>query len=184
MILISLIEGAVAFIFLKRRKWNLLFFSLVISVAFSSAPIAWLMDALNKNYTTKIFAQKLAPMLQKGDKVFVFEQPGAFYDFAFYLPHPVKVVGLSGELEYDRGDVDESDAWVNYHTFDELLAGNERVFCLLRRSDYQEYILANPIFKANTVLIAENEKKVLVGTTAVRVGASLERERAHVMITP
>lgn len=168
MLLIFVLATSVSYVCVNRRKWSTLFIVLAIAMGCASTAMSLVLETYNSNHTTKYFAEKLKPLLKPHDRVFLFEQPGAFYDFAFYLPHPVQVVGLSGELELNRGDIDESENWTDYRTFDKLLASDKRIFCLMRKSDYQEYILGNPIFKANTVPVAFNEKKVLVATVAAK----------------
>ena len=162
--IILVAEGVVAIYFLNRQKWSFLFYSLGFCVILVSTPVTWTMEALNPDYTNQHFAEALKPLLRSGNKVFIYDQPGAFYDFQFYLDYPVKLVGLEGELKLSKDDAEAKEASIKHEDFYNLLSKNERVYCLMRKSDYNEM---KPELKNRVRIIRADKRKVLIATATV-----------------
>ncbi len=161
-LVLLVIESAVLIICILRSQRKALFYSLIAFLSLTSILIPFLMEPVNKNYTTKHFAQVLKPKLTSGDKVFIYGQPGSFYDFAFYLNRPVKLVGLEGELEFNMEDYKLGEEDVRRAVFmpDEWkrLIMREKVYCLMRKSDYLELEAS---LKARLEILIEDGRKVL-----------------------
>ncbi len=148
----------------SRRKF--LFYAAIIFLSVVSILVIFVMESLNSNYTTKHFAQGLKPGLTDGDKVFIYGQPSGLYDFAFYLNRPVKLVGLEGELEFNRADyrlgkgeirqaVIMPDEW-------KQLVKKEKIYCLMRRSDYHEL---EDAVRLHLNVLMQDDRKVLLEST-------------------
>ena len=135
------------------------FYAMISVLAVISLAVCLAMEKMNVNYTTKPFAQFLKPKLEKNDAVFIYDHPGAFYDFGFYLDFPVKLVGLEGELELFRKDKDASHVSVTKEEFAKKLRGHARIFCLMRKSDYDGL---DTSVRRNLSLINQDNRKVLV----------------------
>ena len=120
----------------KRRGRHHLFYLLILTVSLLSVPFSFAMEKVNVDYTSKYFAEYLKPKLKPGDKVFIYDHPGAFYDFGFYLGHPATLVGLEGELEFSRKSPENQKAVVTHDQFKKMLADKEKLYCLARKSDF------------------------------------------------
>jgi hypothetical protein len=119
------------------------------------------MERMNEDYTTRHFALSLKEKLKPQDRVFIYDHPGAFYDFGFYLDKPVTLVGLEGELELSRNNPKNSRAIITHDQFMEMLKGKEKIYCLARKSDFLG--MDNPL-RQNLKVILEDRRKVLFST--------------------
>ena len=135
------------------------FASVVVALCVVCLSISFAMEKVNPDYTTKPFAEFLKPELEKNDTVFIYDHPGALYDFRYYLNFPVKLVGLEGELELFRSDLNAKEVSVTKEAFEVILKSGKRVFCLMRKSDYEGLDAA---VRARLSLIKEDNRKVLV----------------------
>ena len=151
--LLSLIAGSV------WKRWRgMLFLPWLALLASASLALPFVMEKVNARYTTKDFAVELRPWLKPEDEVFIFDHPGPFYDFPFYLKRPVKLVGLVGELEYSRGDVKAREVSVSREDFYSRLGGPQRFYVLMRRSDFSEM---DPAYRGKLHVLKEDGRKVL-----------------------
>lgn len=117
----------------------------IVTLTAAGFAVPYVMRTANAPYTTRQYADALRPMLRAGDAVYIFDDPGAFYDFRFYLAHPVRLVGLEGELELSRSRTPEGGAWVSREAFMRMLRERAPLYALMRKSDYLdlgEYIRA------------------------------------------
>ncbi len=146
-----------------------LFYALITAMVLISIPVAYLMEKFNRDYTTKPFAQTLRPLLKADDLVFIYDHPGPFYDFRFYLDHPVKLVGLEGEFKYSDEkinaqlvqDQEEKESWVTREEFYEMMKQGKKLYCLIRKSDFSEM---DPEIKKLTLILNQDERKILFQT--------------------
>ncbi len=152
---------------LRQNRRDKLFYALVVLMALISLIFPRVMEAMNTNYSTKKFAQSLNTVLRGSDEVYVYDQPGAFYDFPFYLNHPVKLVGLEGELEFSRADERAAIVSVSRDQFNAMLADQKMFYCLIRRSDF---IDIGADIRDKLTIVSEDKRKVLF-----RSGAPAER---------
>lgn len=136
-----------------------LFYGVTALLCVISVGICFTMEKVNANYTTKPFAEFLKSKLQADDRVFIYDHPGAFYDFRFYLDFPVKLVGLEGELELFRANPRASEVSITKEAFDRIVKTQPRIFCLMRKSDYEGL---DPGVRGNLSLVKEDARKVLV----------------------
>jgi 4-amino-4-deoxy-L-arabinose transferase-like glycosyltransferase len=157
-------EGVAALWFLKRHETKKLFYSLVIFAAAVSTLAVFAFEKINADYSTRAFAGALKAHLAKEDAVFIYDQPGAFYDFAFYLDHPVKLVGLEGELELSRGDEAARAVSVSKEAFYQLLT-EKKIYCLMRKSDY---LGLDSSLRERLRVLMEDNRKTLVQSLPVR----------------
>jgi len=123
---------------IRRGRRERFFYSLGATMGLVSLLFAFPMETMNSQYSTKAFALKLKSKVSARDEIFIYDSPGPFYDFAFYLNRNVKLVGLEGELEYSRHDAAAEKASVSREAFLDLLRGDQRLYCLIRRSDYRD----------------------------------------------
>ena len=130
-------------------------------VALISVPFSFAMEAFNTDYTNKHFAKDLKPSLQPGDRVFIYDHPGAFYDFGFYLNYPVTLVGLEGELELSRKNINNTKTVVTHDQFRKMLEERKKLYCLARRSDFLD---VDPEIRKNLTILKEDRRKVLFST--------------------
>ncbi len=143
---------------LRQKRRAKLMYSLIAVWALISMIFPGVMEAMNPNYSTKAFAKELSPKIRLSEDIYVYDQPGAFYDFGFYLDHPVKLVGLEGEMEFSRMDKKASSVSVTRDRFQEMLAGNEKFYCLIRKSDF---IDLPPDIQSRLRILREDKRKVL-----------------------
>ena len=148
---------------LKRGQANRFFLSWVCLMAVISLVIPRIMETMNPNYTSKDFAEKLSPQLKADEEVFVFDHPGPFYDFAFYLKHPVKLVGLEGELAHFRQDEKAAHISVSREEFFSRIRDKKPLVAVMRRSDYIEMDTA---LRAGVHILYQNQRKVLIRSEA------------------
>ena len=154
--------GVAALRALRRRNITHLFHALIFTMALFSVIFTFAMEKMNGDYTNKHFALSLKPKLRPGDRVFIYDHPGALYDFGFYLNAPVTLVGLAGELELSpRHDPENRNVSVTKERFKEMLEKKERIYCLARKSDFLEM---EPNLRKNLVVIQEDRRKVLFST--------------------
>ncbi len=159
---VALFAGGIAALrALKQRSAVRLFYSLVFMMVFLSVAFIFAMEKINRDYSNKPFAFTLKSKLKNGDRVFIYDHPGALYDFAFYLNYPVTPVGLEGEFESSRNDPENYKAIISHEDFVNLLKRSEKVYCLARRSDFLE-LQAN--LKKNFTIMQEDRRKVLFST--------------------
>ena len=166
----SVLVGCVlGFRALRLKRADRLFYAMIFMMALVSFPTASAMSELNKDYTTKPFAQTLRARLKADDLVFIYDHPGPFYDFRFYLGHPVKLVGLEGEFKYSDKktdaqlvrDQDERESWVTREEFYEMLKQGKKLYCLIRKSDFLEM---DPTIRQQALILAQDERKILFQT--------------------
>ncbi len=153
-----------AMLFLSRRQWQRLFITITLCLGLVSLPVSSMMRGMNRDYTTCHFAQVLKPLLGPDDKVYIYEHPGAFYDFAFYLDRPVKLVGLGGELEISKTDEKAREHSLDFEEFFEQVRSNISLYCLMRRSDFDG--LPQDVRSALHAL-HEDHRKVLTSTVSI-----------------
>ncbi|HTL71125.1 MAG TPA: glycosyltransferase family 39 protein [Candidatus Eisenbacteria bacterium] len=153
-------EFAVLLFLVRRGTRKAVFFSIIGFLSAASVLVAFAMESENEKYTTKHFAEILRPKLDRGQEVYLHGQPGAFYDFAFYLDRPVKLIGLDGELVFNEGEEETKTAVVTPKEWESLLA-DRQIFTLMRRSDYTAL---DPAVRNLTTVLAEDERKVLVSS--------------------
>ncbi len=154
---------------LRLKRADRLFYAMVLMMILASFPTASVMNQLNKYYTTKPFAQVLRSRLEADDLVFIYDHPGAFYDFGFYLEHPVKLVGLEGEFRYSNRKIDTrmaqaqewKESWVTREAFYEMLKQGKKLYCLIRKSDFSQM---DPELRKQTLVLSQDERKILFQT--------------------
>lgn len=121
-----------------------------------AVPLA--LERFNEDYTTRHLARALVGRLGPSDQVFLYDHPGPFYDFGFYLGRPVRTVGLEGELDITRGDFEAGDASIGRQEFWRLFDGPSAVYALIRRSDFDQL---DPSVRARAVVVASDRRKIL-----------------------
>ena len=146
---------------LKKDSILQIFYSLIVMMALCSVSFFDAMKAINVDYSTKYFAQALKPRLLEKDPVYIYGHPGAFYDFRFYLGHPVKVVGIEGEMEDLTIDERAKNVFVSKEEFNRLLGDYGKFYCLIRKSDFLELA---PRLRERLIVIKEDRRKVLFQT--------------------
>ena len=130
-------------------------------VALLSLLLSFVIEKANGDYTNKHFALSLKPKLKPQDKVFIYDHPGALYDFGFYLEHAVTLVGLEGELEFSRNDPKNEKASVTHDQFKKMLENGEKLICLARKSDFLDMDIE---LRKKPVVLQEDRRKVLFST--------------------
>lgn len=143
---------------IRRGQPQRLFYSLVAVMALVSIVFTFPMETMNPRYSTKIFADELKPRLEERDDVFIFDHPGPFYDFAFYLGRPVKVVGLAGEFEGSEEEHEARTFSVTREEFSRYLEEGRRLYCLIRKSDFQDLA---PGVREGLRILKQDSRKVL-----------------------
>jgi len=141
----------------RRGSPKRLFYALTVSMAGISLLFAPLIKDMNGAYTTKPFAEYLKKRLVPSDEVYVYDYPGPFYDFAFYLERNVKMVGLAGEFEHFK-DKEAFEATVRREEFLDWLRQKKALYCLIRRSDFQEM---DPALRDNLKILRQDNRKIL-----------------------
>ena len=142
---------------LKRGSTKRLFYTLVFSMAAISILFTPLIEHMNDAYTTKPFAEHIKKNLTPSDEVFVYDYPGPFYDFAFYLERDVRMVGLEGEFKHFKNRETES-ASVSKEQFFNWLRNKKSLYCLIRKSDFQEL---DPVLRDGLLILRQDRRKVL-----------------------
>ena len=156
---VVLVGAVVAARSIRRGQAKKLFYSVAALMGVVSLVFALPMETMNPWYSTKAFADELKHRLMERDEVFIFDHPGPFYDFAFYLGRPVKVVGLEGEFEGQTGDEHEiRNASVSREQFDRYLREGRPVYCLIRKSDFEAF---DPVLRAGVQVLKQDSRKVL-----------------------
>ncbi len=143
---------------IKRQSKEGFFYALIVMMCLVSVAFFSAMEKININYTTKHFAQTLKPQLKKDGAVFIYGQPGAFYDFAFYLDAPIRVVGLEGELELTRGDKEDAVVSVTREEFFRMIGEGWKIYCLIRKSDFVDL---DPGIRRRLTVMKEDARKIL-----------------------
>ncbi len=141
----------------RKFRQKLFVFSAGI-LMISLLPLVFIMERVNHDFTSKHFALKLKPQLSPADKVYVYDHPGPFYDFSFYLRHPVKPVGLYGELEISQEDESAKRISLAKADFEALIGSKEHFYCLMRLSDWNDLPEASRSFFK---VLMRDERKVL-----------------------
>ena len=157
----GMLAGAV--LCLRSFRWGSskrLFFALAATMAVLSFLFAPIVKDMNESYTTKPFAEYLKKHLAPSDQVYIYDYPGPFYDFAFYLERNVKMVGLAGEFEHFK-DAEASGASVSREEFTDRLRRKIPLYCLIRRSDFQEM---DPVLRDGLQILRQDSRKVLFKT--------------------
>ncbi|MBI4353537.1 MAG: phospholipid carrier-dependent glycosyltransferase [Candidatus Omnitrophica bacterium] len=145
-------------VLLRKGRKGFLFGWVALGMFLVSLTVSFAMEKMNVDYTTKPFAEALRPKLEKDSQVFIYDHPGPFYDFRFYLKHPVKLVGLAGEFETLGWDEVSSDAAIPREAFEEALKERKRLYCLMRKSDF---LGMKPELRRNLLVLREDRRKVL-----------------------
>lgn len=131
-------------------------------LACACAVLPFVFESVNRNYTTRHLAEKLAPALRPEDVVYIYGQPGAFYDFPFYLKRPMRLVGFEGELEFDKDDrwteEHEAEAVVDHAAWIQALSTG-RSYTLMRASDYDGL---EPALRERLRVVDRDKRKVLL----------------------
>ncbi len=144
----------------RHPRAQALFGGIVAVFCVAALVVTAVMENVNENYTTKYFAEALKSRLKGSEqRIFIYDHPGAFYDFEFYLGRPVKLVGLEGEFELSRGNEEAAEASVTHEEFKKILSGPESVYCLMRKSDYLGW---SPDERERVHVLKEDQRKVLV----------------------
>ena len=153
----------------QSPKAGALFYSITAALCAISLAITFVMERVNGEYSNKAFAQSLNERLRfpGQEKVYIYDHPGPFYDFQFYLKHPVKLVGLAGELELSKEDPDASKAFITYEQFKESLKTDQKVYCLMRKSDYLGMDEGD---RGWVRVLKEDKRKVLIVNQPVQLG--------------
>lgn len=146
---------------IRRQAPRRLFFSLALFMTAVIILLPRVMETVNPDYSTKDFALKIRDRVTAAEDVYLYDHPGPFYDFKFYLRHPVKLVGLEGELQNSKGDVRASEVSVTREQFFEKIRRGEKLFVLMRRSDLSEL---EPGIKEKLRPIKMDRRKVLLET--------------------
>ncbi|MEW6535057.1 MAG: glycosyltransferase family 39 protein [Candidatus Auribacterota bacterium] len=149
--------------FLKKRLISGIFYTLSVMMCLILIPVNnGLSNVVDKLYTTKHFAETLKPMLKSTDRVFIYGNPTHFYDLQYYLGHPVKLVGLKGELKpkYVEEDIkeDEIGAYIPDENFNSLLLNGKPFYCISRKKDLRRLSASMNI---NVEIVHENPLYVL-----------------------
>lgn len=151
---------AVTLFFMARRRASRVFFTFIATLIGISTAVAFAMERSNTDYTTRPFAEVLRPKLAPGDLVFIYDQPGAFYDFRFYLKHPVKLAGLEGELKLAERDHEEiARASVSFEEFRRMIEKDANFYCLMRRSDFDGF---DENLRTRLRVVMQDGRKVLL----------------------
>lgn len=153
--------GAAAGLFwVLKRDTNRLFYTLILMFVAASFPVQAAMERSNPNYTTKHFAEALNPLMNDKDLVVIYGNPGALYDFRFYLDKPVQAIGLEGELQFARedGDTDAGEQYISKEEFYKMFFGQNKVYCLTRRTEIENLPSE---FQKNMTVIKEDKRKIL-----------------------
>ncbi len=148
----------------RCRRLEKIFYSLAGTMMICSTLFVFVLESVNAEYTNKLFAEALSTRLKPEDRVYIYDHPGPFYDFAFYLGHPVKTVGLEGEFESAVYDDETSAVSVKREDFDRMLADGEKFFCLIRRSDFKSL---DASVLAGLRIVWEDRRKVLFESGAL-----------------
>jgi len=156
--LFVILFAVLGIIFLKKKNLSGIFCSFVIMMTLVYVPVNSAIDKVNLNYTTRPFAEKLNILLEREDKVYLYGSIGNFYDFQFYLNHPVYLVGLTGELE-KVVDNDDKVYLITPEKFNNLLSSDEKFYILTRKKYYKDF---DPIIKEHMKVVVENIDKVLL----------------------
>jgi len=149
----------------KSPKSEALFYGIAAVLCVGSLAVTFVMEKVNGNYSNKRLAQSLSAYLKPsgGEKVYIYDHPGPFYDFEFYLRTPVKLVGLAGELELSKDDPAAGEAFISYEEFGKSLRSDRGVYCLMRKSDY---LGMSDQDRSWTRVLSEDSRKVLIGNLA------------------
>ncbi len=145
---------------LKRGSSNRFFYALVFSMAALSLLFTPLIEHMNDAYTTKPFAEYLKKNLTPTDEVFIYDYPGPFYDFSFYLQRDVRMVGLEGEFKHFE-DREAAGVSVPKEQFLDWLRQKKSLYCLIRRSDFQDL---DPVLREGLLILRQDSRKVLFKT--------------------
>jgi len=150
---------ALGFIFLKKNNLAQLFACIVVAMVVIYIPInSAMVKIIHLNYSTKSFAEKLNPILNSNDKVYLYGTLNHLYDFQFYLRHPVSLVGLTGEIE-ETYDSDDNVRHITEEQFANLLSSGDNFYVLLRKKYYPQIQAQS---NGRTSMIMENADKILL----------------------
>ncbi len=152
--------GVLAARSLKHGRRERFFFSFVLLMAAVSLCVPRLMEVMNPVYSTKAFAEKLKAHPRE-EEVFVYDHPGPFYDFPFYLGRPVKLVGMEGELEHFRQDENAPLFSVTRDAFFSRVRDGRPLAAMMRRSDFNDL---DPALRGKLEILDQDRRKVLVRT--------------------
>ena len=135
-----------------------IFYVFFIVLVLSAFPVIFIMEKVNPDYSTKSFALRVLPKIKAEDAVYVYDHPGPFYDFPFYLKHAVKPVGLAGELEISREDPEAVKIAITQADFQKLLKEKVRFYCVMRQSDWRGI---PEEAKRSLKVLAEDDRKMI-----------------------
>lgn len=143
---------------IRQNRTDKLFYWTVLFLTALSIVGIFMIETDMSARTNKKIAEVARPYLDQSPQIFVYDSPSPFYDFEFYLKYPVKLVGLSGELELYQGDPDDQEKMVTQDQFKELLEKPISAICLIRRSDFEGWDFKA---KANLKILYQDPKKIL-----------------------
>ncbi len=144
---------------LRRGQPRRFFFALIFISAALCFCAPKIMETMNSAYSTKNFAAKLRSRLTVDEDVFIYDHPGPFYDFAFYLKRPVKLVGLEGELVYSKQDPKAKEVSISREEFFSRIREKKPLVALMRQSDFFEM---EPALRSGLHVLAQDNRKILV----------------------
>lgn len=152
------VSASAALYFVLKRNVSGLFYAFTLMFVAVCFPIQSAMQRSNIHYTTKHFAEALRPLVKAGDTVVVYGNPGPFYDFRFYLNHPVRLVGLEGELQFSRKDKVDEETPLTEEELNRIFLEHKPVYCLARRAKFSEIA---PEIRKSLTIIKEDDRRVL-----------------------
>ncbi len=155
---VCLVGSVVSIKSLKRGQPRRFFFSLIFMMAALSFCVGHVMETMNPAYSSKNFADELRFRLNEKDEIFIFDHPGPFYDFEFYLKRPVRLVGLEGELIYSRQDPKAKEISISREEFFFRLEQKKPMVVLMRKSDFFEM---DGALRVGLDILKQDKRKVL-----------------------
>jgi 4-amino-4-deoxy-L-arabinose transferase-like glycosyltransferase len=144
---------------LKRGQPQRFFFSLIFLMSALALCVPRVMETMNPAYSTRSFADKLRSHGNGSEPIFIYDHPGPFYDFIFYLKRPVKLVGLEGEFVHFRHDSNAKEVSISREEFFSRLKEKKPLVAIMRKSDFLEM---NEALRAGVHILKEDNRKVLI----------------------
>ncbi len=163
---IGLAGSVVAARSLKRGQKRRFFLAFIFMMAAFSLGVSRVMETMNPAYSTKNFADKLR-LDWREEEIFVYDHPGPFYDFAFYLKRPVKLVGLEGELAHSRLDAKASEVSISREEFFSKLREKKPLVALMRQSDFFEL---DSTLRDGVQILKQDDRKGLIRSGTAKEG--------------
>ncbi len=153
-----LVGGILCLRAIREGRIAKLFISFIVTMAAFCICFMLMMETMNGLYTTKHLATPFRSHVQKEHDVFVFDHPGPFYDFSFYLDHPVKLVGLGEGLEYSRDDINAPNVSIAKEDFFARLERGDKLYCIMRKSDFNGM---PSVLRERVHILRQDTRKVL-----------------------